>query len=371
MALRARLASAAIGCACVLALSACGSSAGPREDEYVDGAGISVAVQPQLVAPGDSTAAAADAGYVMTAMVEGVSEGQPVELQTWTGDGWRDDQSAETVADGSVTFRTTTSAWTRLVADVDGTVRAAHVYPSEGPTLWWTDDFDDALDPLWVPVDQPDLGFTCSDGDPRAAEVSQGLLRLSVAPSADVDCSLAGQSGRINGHLALDVPFAYGTVAARIRLPESRDLRGSMWLQSAGAARPWVMDTWADGAVIAETAGTDRDPSVDTAVAFLTPEGLFYRETRNATRDAPEIADDGEFHVFSVDWTTESYVFRIDGEVVRTAKKGVLDQSLTLALALLSPDTKAPGKAALGETMDVDWVRIWAPPSAPAPPAAG
>lgn len=365
MAPRARLTSAALACACLVTLAACGTSAGPREDEYVDGAGLYVAVQPQLVAPGDTAAAAADAGYFMTAVVEGVGEGQLVELQTWTEDGWRDDQIGETGEDGSVTFRSATSAWTRLVTDVDGTVRAAHVYPAEGPPSTWTDDFDDdVLDPLWVSADQPDLDYTCSDGDPRATEVSQGLLRLRVAASAEVDCSLIGEPGRINGHLALSLPIGFGTLAARIRLPESRDLAGSLWLQSAGAARPWVMDTWADGAVIAETGGTDQSPRINTAAAYLTDIGAWYRQTRKVTVPDADIITDGKFHVFSIDRTADSYVFRIDGEVVRTAKKGILSQPLTLALALLSPDSKTPSAAALSETMDVDWVRYWASPTA-------
>lgn len=332
-----------------------------------------MSVQPQLVQPGDVAAPASDAGYFLTAKVDGVSKGQAVELQTWTGDGWRSEETAKTNQEGSVTFRSSTSAWTRVVTEVGDEIRAAHVYPSvDGPQLLWSEDFDgEDLGPLWLPIGQPDLDYTCSKGDSRAVELSGGVLRLSVTPSADVDCQLPNQSGRINGHVALTFPIGYGTVGARIRFPQSRDLVGSVWLQNAGPSRPWVMGQWADGAVIAETSGTDQDPGIGTGVSWLTPEGVFLTKPKDATRRSPGVSTDGRFHVFSIDRTPEGYVFRIDGHVIRKAREGVLPQPLSLALALLSPDKQVPDDAALGQTMDVDWIRIWASPVAPQSSATG
>jgi len=67
------------------------------------------------------------------------------------------------------------------------------------------------------------------------------------------------------------------------------------------------------------------------------------------------------YHVFSVDWTSSGYVFRIDGDITWTSSRAVSRVPQYLILSLLTSDWELPqlNRSALPSDMKVDWVRVW------------
>ena len=68
------------------------------------------------------------------------------------------------------------------------------------------------------------------------------------------------------------------------------------------------------------------------------------------------------YHVFSVDWTSSGYVFRIDGQITWRSSKAVSRRPQFLILSLLSSDFelgRLGGDERLPQHADVDWVAAW------------
>ena len=67
--------------------------------------------------------------------------------------------------------------------------------------------------------------------------------------------------------------------------------------------------------------------------------------------------------MFSVEWTPNAYVFRIDGKETRriTDRNAISQRPEYLILSLLSSDYELQHhRGALPEHMYVDWVKYWA-----------
>ena len=79
--------------------------------------------------------------------------------------------------------------------------------------------------------------------------------------------------------------------------------------------------------------------------------------------DVEDLGDDwaSEYHVFSVEWTPQEYVFRIDGKVTERLEGPTSGRPEFLILSLLSSDYELPNfNGELPESMEVDWARVWA-----------
>ena len=64
--------------------------------------------------------------------------------------------------------------------------------------------------------------------------------------------------------------------------------------------------------------------------------------------------------MFSVEWTPDEYVFRIDGTVTQRLEGETSGREEFLILSLLSSDYELPRfNGELPETMEVDWARVW------------
>ena len=70
------------------------------------------------------------------------------------------------------------------------------------------------------------------------------------------------------------------------------------------------------------------------------------------------------YHVFSVEWTPEEYIFRIDGQETFRTSEGVSQQPEYPILSLLSSDyeLRKLKDNPLPQTMYVDWLRFWESP---------
>jgi hypothetical protein len=68
------------------------------------------------------------------------------------------------------------------------------------------------------------------------------------------------------------------------------------------------------------------------------------------------------YHVFSVEWTPEEYIFRIDGHETMRTDEGISHDPEFVILSMLSSDYELgalEGDDRLPQHMDVDWVQIW------------
>lgn len=340
----------------VLVLTTWGPDVGA--DEPAD-PGITLRVEPQLIGPGTRPALAQDAGYGVHVEVPGAPAGHDVRLEVWSDGGWVTEDQGATDDRGRVRLVSTAGTYGRVVTEVDGERTTVDVDPvsKDPPLLYWTEEFnDDSLGDQWLVVDQPD-DDSCMTSDASAAAVSDGLLALSVQEDADGACPRPGQVARVNGHIILRSAIAYGTTAARIRFPESRGVKAQFWLQPGDPGLPWVMDGAHEGVVVAGTAGTDRDARLDTSVNRVVDGAVKASRRVASSADAP---NDGRFHVYSVEWTPEAYVFKIDGETIRSVDADGPVPPMTIALAVLAPHQRIPA-ASEDRTMYVDWLRVWGP----------
>lgn len=322
-------------------------------------AGVTVRVEPQLIDPGARPAWAQQAGYGVHVQVPASSAGHEVRLEVWLDGDWTTEDQGVTDDRGRVRLVSRAGSFSRVVTDVDGAQVTTDVDPviKDPPLLYWAEEFtDDSLGEQWLPVDQPD-DDSCTTSDAGAAAVSGGVLALSVEEAADGVCTRPDSVARVNGHIILRSAVSYGTTAARIRFPRSRGVRAQFWLQPGDPGLPWVMDDAHEGVVIAGTAGTDRAARFDTSVNRVVDGTV---EASRQVASANDVPNDGRFHVYSVEWTPDAYVFRIDGETIRTVEADGPVPPMTIALAVLPRYPRLPSAAA-ARTMYVDWLRVWGP----------
>ena len=85
---------------------------------------------------------------------------------------------------------------------------------------------------------------------------------------------------------------------------------------------------------------------------------------RRPAWSGPPTRSGSGYHVFSVEWSPEGYVFRIDGDTTYRTDKAVSARTQFLILSLLSSDWELPelDRSLLPATMSVDWVRVWQRP---------
>ncbi len=359
--------------ACLVVLTACsgGSGSDLAEGDYEDGAGITASVLPQIAAPGEDAEKSSDAEYVVEATIEDAEAGRAVEVQVADGDEWKTADRAETDDEGRVSLTVGEADDLRVVSDGDTPV-GVRLSTSDAPAATFVDEFDKRDKAAWGTRDQGYTGVRlCSRASDDAVEWVDGMLRLSVLDDPKKGaCQVKGESYdyRLNGHLGSAYSFTYGHAAARIKFQELRGQHGSFWLQGFGP-KP-TGDAKLTGAEIdiIEYFGSDHPDGGLTSFVYWYPSA----KGKTAGGWLPDPSQYGgdwssKFHVFSVEWTPEKYVFRIDGQVTDTITQGVSGQPEYLILSLLSSDYELQhleGDDNLPQRMDVDWVKVWADPPA-------
>lgn len=354
---------------CLIVLVGCSNSPteGAAKAEFVDGEGITAVVLPQIASSGEEPESSSDADFVVDATIEGATAGQEVELQVPDGDGWQTEDTAETDDEGRVSLRVGSASELRVVSGGDDPVGIA-LSTDDVPEATLADEFEELDQAAWVTRDQGYLGVRlCSRASDDAAEVVDGVLRLSVLDDPDKGiCRVKGKpyDYRLNGHLGSTYTFTYGHAAARIKFQSLRGQHGAFWLQGAGGATVGdPQDTGAEIDVI-EYFGDNHPEGGLTSFVYWHPTAK--GETAGGwLEDSEQYGEDwsSEFHVFSVEWTPERYVFRIDGQVTDTIDQGVSGQPEQVILSLLSSDYELKqlgGDDKLPQHMDVDWVKVWA-----------
>jgi beta-glucanase (GH16 family) len=344
---------------------------------------------PRIVQHGGRVASPDDARAAIVATITPVRAGRRVWLQVQGRDGdvptWdsvattRQDargraQLAWTAEDGGpLTFRVRAKAVRGLPALTSGTVSTARW---QEPT--WTEEFSGSqLRDVWSHRGRDYVHGSrrsCSKGDPSAVSVDGGAVRLSVVkdPDATSRCRIGGRDAvpgrfayRLNGHIGTQhgFSFRYGVAAARVKFHRMRGQHGAFWLQPTGGMYPGALGSEIDvveyfgdhhpqGGLAAFTHRYDGRRRVSTG--GWVPDSASYLASRR----------DGwskNYHVFSVQWTPRTLVFRIDGKETARMSGGVSAERQFLILSLIAADYEIPkikGRH-LPQHMYVDWVRVW------------
>ncbi|MDZ5662551.1 glycoside hydrolase family 16 protein [Nocardioides sp. S-58] len=347
---------------------------------------VTLQALPQVVQHGARPADADRARAGVTATIRPVRPGRRVHLHVRRGEAWetvtttRQDARgrAQFAAAGSeagdpLTYRVRAAAAGGLRAVTSGVVSTERWLDAT-----WTDEFSGThLGPEWSHRGRDYVGSnrrSCSKGDPSAASVGGGALRLSVVkdPEATSRCRIRGRDAvggrfayRLNGHVGTQGAFSfrYGVAAARVKFHRLRGQHGAFWLQPAAGMYPGATGSEID---VVEYFG-DRHPQGGLASFVHRYDG---RRRVSAGGWIPGSESflasrrDGwskNYHVFSVEWTPRSLVFRIDGKETGRMGRGVSDVRQFPILSLIAADYEIPkiqGRR-LPQHMYVDWVRVW------------
>jgi beta-glucanase (GH16 family) len=271
-----------------------------------------------------------------------------------TAAGTRAKYQAVTVHGGRVA--NTVSPWT---AEVAATSKAQT----------FVDEFNGAgLDTSkWDTREQPYHGNrTCARPSASRVAVSGGTAKLSVrrvpgATSTRVDgktvpCRYGVWENAMIGTAEGNAnPFmqARGVFAARVALQDARGMHGAFWLQGSGANAAEID--------VIEHFGVGY-PSPLMSKIHYTGAGPIQSATTGNLMGALKGRAATTWNVYSVEWTPTEYVFRINGvETWRTDKPYVSSASQEMVLSLLTSDWALPTLKKPSSTMQVDWVRAWAP----------
>jgi beta-glucanase (GH16 family) len=327
---------------------------------------------PPIAQPGNEDASPDDASTVLVASVHPAGEGAVVTLQRRNAAGWRNLGHSSTDGRGLATFEVPapqgpdSSPDHRVVLDGRPEVRSDGV--DDGWQLEFSDEFSGTrLGPDWsyraLGLLSPGSGRKVSASSRDAVQVRDGALHLQVRH----DPTKAGHY--LNGHVSTEKSylFKYGVAAARIRFQRPRGTHGAFWSQSP---------TFGDPPGDPGAAGTEIDVGeyfgqgaarggLASYVYHVDGSGSLVK-TGKVLRKAPRLVGSADafwkrYHVFSVEWSPEGYVFRIDGDTTYRTDKAVSARTQFLILSLLSSDWELPelDRSLLPATMSVDWVRVW------------
>ncbi len=156
--------------------------------------------------------------------------------------------------------------------------------------------------------------------------------------------------------------FTYGYAAARIRTQSARGQHSAFWMQAVGGQQTGGPKVGGAEIDIMEYFGDDHPEGGLTSFTYFLDEDGNKQTVGGWLPDVEQYGDDwaDEYHVFSVEWTPDEYVFRIDGQVTQRLEGETSGREEFLILSLLSSDYELPRfNGELPEHMEVDWARVW------------
>ncbi len=195
------------------------------------------------------------------------------------------------------------------------------------------------------------------------------MLQLSVLDDPDRDlCQPNGNRKRfpmrLNGHVGTEgtYAFTYGFAAARIRTQSARGQHAAFWMQAVGGQKTGGPKKGGAEIDVMEYFGDDHPEGGLTSFTYFLDKSGDKQTVGGWLPDVEDYGDDwaSKYHVFSVEWTPEEYVFRIDGQVTQRLEGETSGRPEFLILSLLSSDYELPRfNGELPEQMEVDWARVW------------
>lgn len=338
---------------------------------------------PPVVQPGLTPAAPPTTGQVV-ATFDPARKGSVVLLERKLDDGWRQVARKRQDAWGSAAFAAKPGTYRARTETGQG----QDVVTSRVVSRAWTPSFEDtfsgpSLDAtVWNDQrrehESVSAPRTCARTDPAARRVKDGVLHLGIAldpARLDQRCHYTTDEGAgeqsylLTSQVATEHTrlFRHGIAAARIKPQQAKGMHSGFWMLPEG------------------TVFTDGDPSAGTEIDVMeffgkTPRGWetigsfvyyyepgwrsvkhggLFREARRALGDGAHWWD--EFHVFSVEWTPEHYIFRVDGREYHRETNAVSLAQQYLVLSMLASDHELAELTAdeLDDTAQVDWVRVY------------
>ncbi len=341
---------------------------------------------PPIVQQGGRVASPDAARAAITATIRPVKAGRRVQLQVQQGVAWQAVTSARQDRRGRAQFAAPASAEGRALtyrvkAMASRGLRALKSAPVS--TARWldptfTDEFAGSdLDPVWNHRAREHASTsrrTCSKGDPSAVSVGGGAVRLSVIkdPEATTRCKVRGRDAtprryayRLSGHIGTQGAFSfrYGVAAARVKFQRRRGQHGAFWMQPVDGMYPGAAGSEID---VVEYFG-DHHPQGGLATFMHRYDGKRRVSTGGwIPRQASYLRSrrDGwskNYHVFSVEWTPRTVIFRIDGLETGRMRGHISDVRQFPILSLIAADYEIPKikERHLPQHMYVDWVRVW------------
>ena len=347
---------------------------------------VTLEALPPIVQQGRGAADADSAKAAINATIKPVKVGRKVKLQVESGSSWKNVATTKQDAKGRAYFAAPVSrggeALTYRVQAVSFKGLKAVESDEVSTEKWLVPSFSDefsgsTLSQVWghrgQDYERESLRL-CSKGDPSAVKVRGGTVRLSVLKDrkkkglckARERGKVVGKFAyRLNGHIGTEnaYSFKYGVAAARMKMHKLRGQHASFWLQPNGGNSPKSAGHEID---IIEYFG-DRHPQGGLTSFIHRYKGNRLVKTGSWIKN-PEsfLANrrDGwskSYHVFSVEWTPRTLIFRIDGRETWRISGGISKAEQYPILSLLASDYELSEMKdkQLPQHMYVDWVRVW------------
>ena len=309
--------------------------------------------------------------------------GQGVALQRHRGSGWETISRSTQHRSGSTSFTLpdTTSLYRAVALSRAGAaVATTNTVRGRTFTTIFKDEFAGTKVDFSKWSDQKTLAPAymrmCSRLSPSARDVSDGVLRMGVAADssrAGTPCqwSLNGQSGthpymwNTQLYTGGKFDFTYGYAAARMKMHLDKGMHASFWLQPANWYTPGQPAKGTEIDVAEFFGRTKKDSNIgafvhwyDTGNVHHKLGGKFpYANTLKARAETWS----NSYHVFSVEWTKDAYIFRVDGREFFRETQIVSQSPEYLLLSMLTSDYELEKltPSTMRQRAQVDWVRVW------------
>jgi beta-glucanase (GH16 family) len=331
---------------------------------------ISASLLPHIAQTGASPASADRAAGLVQVQATTKKPGAEVTLQIRRDKTWIDTETQPLGQDGRVSFETPNEPGdaNRLLRVAASTDRDMHSDPIH-PDSWkvaFEDQFDGfAMDGNKWAYRQLGLlnpGRTKAESSADAVRVEDGALELGMLENP------ARPGYYLNGHISTETSFTftYGVAAARVKFQKPRGMHGAFWMQAPtfGAVPGDAKQSGSEIDAVEYFGSTYPDGGLASLTYYRDKDGNSAK-IGGMQADATNALEKGDawwkkYHVFSVEWTPDAYVFRIDGRETFRQTENISGMPEFLVLSLLSSDWELPDldKSQIPTDMKVDWVRV-------------
>ena len=309
--------------------------------------------------------------------------GQTVTLERDSGSGWQTVARRRQHRSGSTIFTLpdTTSLYRAVaLSRSGGAVAATDTVRGRRFTTLFRDEFSRRRINSAKWADQPTLAPAymrmCSRLSPKARSVDNGVLQMGVAldpARAGTPCTwtLNGRSGShpymLNTQLYTrgKFSFTYGYAAVRMQMHLDKGMHASFWMQPTNWYTPGDPAQGTEIDVVEFFGRTKKDQQIAAFVHWYDSGNVHHKlggkvpYANRLKRRAETWAN--SYHVFSVEWTPEAYVFRVDGREFWRETEVVSQSPEYLLLSMLTSDYELEKLTArtMHQRARVDWVRVW------------
>jgi beta-glucanase (GH16 family) len=332
---------------------------------------ITASLVPHIAQTGVRPASADRATGLVQVQAATKKAGAHVTLQVRRDRTWVDTTTLPLAKDGQATFETPSAPadadrLLRVVASTDRTVHSAPVHPDAWKVAF-EDQFDGySLDTSKWSYRQLGLlnpGRTKAESSTDAVRVENGALKLGMLENP------ARPGYYLNGHISTEQSFSftYGVAAARVKFQKPRGMHGAFWLQapSFGAVPGDAKQSGSEIDAVEYFGSTYPDGGLASFTYYRDKDGNSAK-TGGLQTDATDALEHGDawwkkYHVFSVEWTPDAYVIRIDGRETYRQTENISGVPEFMVLSLLSSDWELPDldRTQIPTDMKVDWVRVY------------